>query len=838
MEVKTAEHAGYCYGVSRALSAVYASGAENLCTLGPLIHNRAVVSDLESRGVRLINELSDVPEGANATVVIRSHGVPPSVYDELKARGIGFLDCTCPHVRKIHHIIKKSLTFDRKIIIIGDMRHPEIIGLNGNAGNAAVIIPDIGAANALDIGSVFENYAANAHKGCDLVVQTTFIRELFDEITGVLKLKCAAAGIDLNIYDTICSATALRQRDAAELSAWADIMVVLGDESSSNTSKLVRICAERCPKTYLCNSIRDFKLTDVLINSKIINAKIGITAGASTPPDIIKEAFHKMNELEGMAMEENSELMQAEQTQADQVWSDDFQPDQVQPEQVQPDQAAPEQLQADQDVQPEQDVQPDQVLQAEQDVQAEPAQEQSDQSDQPNPDQAKPDQARPKSFEDMLNESFVALHTGDVVKGTVISINNGEVSVNLGYKSDGIISKGEFSDDPNVDPAAVVKPGDKIDVFVIRVNDGDGNVLLSKKKLDSQKGFKEIEEAFENKTPIKGKITEIVKGGAIANVNGYRVFVPLSQLSNRFVGDVESMKGKQYNFEILEFERGKRRIVAGRKAIAAREEKANKERLFSTLEVGQKVDGVVSRIANFGAFVDLGGIDGLIHISELSWGRVKHVKDVVSEGDKVVATVIALDPAKDKISLSLRDAANDPWRNVEDRYPVGSIVQGKVVRMTTFGAFIELETGLDGLVHISQIADKHVLKPSDELKIGQVINVKVTNIDRANGRISLSKREADSFLAGPDFDIPEDEAARDDYTQDDYYEEAAGPYSPEPYSPESHPDGDAAQEAYGDISQAAEEMTEETAGAAEQAVQEGAGSVDWDEGIAPARTEE
>jgi len=732
------------------------------------------VAELENRGVRLIHDTGELPEGTEGrrvTAVIRSHGAPPRVFEELRAKNVEILDCTCPHVGKIQEIIKKSLTFDRKIIIIGDETHPEVIGLNGSAGNAALIISDAASALALDDGGLAG--------GWDVVAQSTFIRERFEEITRILSQKCA----DLNIHDTICPATAARQREAAELAAWADIMIVLGDAGSSNTTKLVEICRRRCARTYLFNTADG--LESVFEPGKPPgNIRIGITAGASTPPDIIKEAIRKMSELEDRATDivnTGSEQAQAEPQKLESQLESELNLN----EQIQP--APEQQAQVDWE-QPEQH-------------EPEPEQQTPVQSE---PEQQAQAPAQPKSFEDMLNESFVALHTGDVVTGTVISINNGEVSVNLGFKSDGIITKGEFAEDPNVDPANVVKPGDKIDVFVVRVNDGDGNVLLSKKKLDSQKGYKELEEAFENKTPIKGKISDIVKGGAIAHVNGYRVFIPLSQLSNRFVADVESMRGKTYNFEVLEFDKAKRRIVAGRRSLAAVEEKENKERMFASLEIGQKVEGVVSRIANFGAFVDLGGVDGLIHISELSWGRAKHVKDVVSEGDKVTCTVIALDPEKDKISLTLKDAEKDPWHNVEQRYPIGSIVQGKVVRMTSFGAFVELETGLDGLVHISQIADKHVVKPSDELRTGEIINVKVINIDRTNGRISLSKREADSILAGPEEYA--DEA-------DEFAEQAPAETAEEAAEVFEDQAGQAAEEAVAEAEAAAppvEEAVEET----------------------------
>jgi 4-hydroxy-3-methylbut-2-enyl diphosphate reductase len=316
-----------------------------------------------------------------------------------------------------------------------------------------------------------------------------------------------------------------------------------------------------------------------------------------------------------------------------------------------------------------------------------------------------------------------------------------------------------MTDDPNADITQMVKPGDTFDVFVLRVNDGDGNVQVSKKRLDNQLHYKVLEEAFANKTPLPGKVVEVVKGGLIAIIENCRVFVPSSQASNRYVEDLSVFKGKEFNFNILEFDRAKRRIVGGRKELAGIEQKQRRDELFGSLQVGQRLEGTVNRIVEFGAFIDLGGVDGLVHISELAWRRVRKVTDVLQVGDKVVVTVIDANAEKNKISLSLKDINNNPWNNIAEKYPLDSIITGKVVRLTPFGAFIMLEDGVDGLVHISQIANKHVNKPEDELTVGEMINVMVTDIDEENHKISLSKREADLALSTPedtDGDIIED----------------------------------------------------------------------------------
>ena len=356
-----------------------------------------------------------------------------------------------------------------------------------------------------------------------------------------------------------------------------------------------------------------------------------------------------------------------------------------------------------------------------------------------------------------MAESFTTLHTGKVVKGTVLRVTPTEVIVDLGYKSDGIIARSEFSEDVTTPLPELVKPGDEFDVFITRVNDGDGNVLASKRKLDAQAGYKLLEEALENKTPVPGKVTEIIRGGLIANIHGCKAFVPSSQVAGRFVEDLNQFKGKELNFHILELDRSKRRIVAGRKELAVQEAQERRNEIFGKIEMGTRLTGTVSRLVDFGAFIDLGGVDGLVHVSELSWKRVRKPAEVLKEGQTVNVTVIGFDPEKGKISLSMKDADQNPWNGIADRYPVDSIVEGTVVRLASFGAFVNLEENIDGLVHISQIAHRHIAKADEELKIGDKISVVVTAVDLENNKISLSKKLADIELGlyTPEYDDDE-----------------------------------------------------------------------------------
>jgi 4-hydroxy-3-methylbut-2-enyl diphosphate reductase len=373
-----------------------------------------------------------------------------------------------------------------------------------------------------------------------------------------------------------------------------------------------------------------------------------------------------------------------------------------------------------------------------------------------------------QSFEDMLTGTMVIVRNGDIVKGTVISIHNNEVIVNLGYKSDGIIERGQFSDDPNVNVEELIKPGDEIEAFVVRVNDGDGNVILSRKRAGEKKGYAEVEAAFANGGTVKGKITGTTKGGVTAGINGVRAFVPSSQLDSFPVKDLDAYIGKSFNFNIIKLEKGKRGgVVAGRRDLAAKEAQALKDGAFERLNVGDRVQGVVRRIVEFGAFVDLGGVDGLIHISQLSFGRVKDVKEVLSEGDEVVVTVTGVDKEKGKISLSYKDMSKDPWNGIADKYPVNEVVEGKVVRFAKFGAFVELEPGIDGLVHISQIADVRVDKPENYLTIGETVSVRVMGIDNAKREINLSIKETFERRAE---DIEDIEDIEEDAVEEDVAE--------------------------------------------------------------------
>ncbi len=350
------------------------------------------------------------------------------------------------------------------------------------------------------------------------------------------------------------------------------------------------------------------------------------------------------------------------------------------------------------------------------------------------------DTATEESFEALLDASIKTLNTGDTVTGVVTAIRSTEVQVDLGTKHAGYIPCDEVSADPNVKPEDVLKVGDEIKVFVVRVNDQEGTVQLSKKKLDGLKIWDDLEAAVESKEPVEGKITEENKGGLVANVKGIRVFIPASASGIARGGDLSALRGQTVKMRITEVNRARRRVVGSIRAVAAEERRAAQEKIWSEIEVGKKYTGTVKSLTSYGAFVDIGGVDGMVHVSELSWRRIKNPAEVVKVGDVIDVYVIALDPEKKKISLGYKTAEMNPWNQFVAKYNVGDVAKVKIVKMMTFGAFAEIVPGVDGLIHISQIADRRIGKPEDVLTVGEEVDAKIIDVDAENKRISLSIR--------------------------------------------------------------------------------------------------
>jgi 4-hydroxy-3-methylbut-2-enyl diphosphate reductase len=345
------------------------------------------------------------------------------------------------------------------------------------------------------------------------------------------------------------------------------------------------------------------------------------------------------------------------------------------------------------------------------------------------------------SFADAFESSLVTLTTGQITKGRIIGYNNTEVYVDLGFKSDGIIPMQEFSDDVDFNPEKSLKVGDEVDVFVVRVNDGEGNVMLSKKKVDAVKGWDVLENAFETKKPVTVKISEKVNGGVIGYSNGVKIFIPASQISDRFVKDLTEFVKQVMQIEIIEINKQKRRVVGSARVILERNKEFSSNEIWNNIQIGKTYKGQVKSLMDFGAFVDIGGVDGLVHLSELSWKKIKHPSEVVKVGDEITVSVLEFDKDKKRISLGFKKFEDNPWNKIAEKYEVNSVISGKVVRLVPFGAFVEIEEGIDGLVHISQISNFRLGKPGDVLKVGQQVDAKITELDIEAKKISLSIKE-------------------------------------------------------------------------------------------------
>ncbi len=657
MPVLLANTAGFCFGVNHAVDEVHRllAAGERVCTLGPIIHNPQVVEDLRRRGVTIVDAPEDTPDGA--TLVIRSHGVPQAIHDRIAAAGIACCDATCPFVKKIHRIVASESAAGRTILIAGDPQHPEVIGIRGYCTGDSYVFRD-----EEELENCLKNATVSPDTPVAMVAQTTFNTKLWENCAKNAKKLCT----NLQIFDTICNATAKRQEEAIRLARQCDHMVIVGGRESSNTAKLRDVCAPYCT-THAVETAADIR------RERFHGGEmVGITAGASTPADIIKEVHQTMSEI----VKTN---------------------------------------------------------------------------------------ANPENYEEMSSEEFAAAidatlqnATDDKVRGLVVSVAPNEVQVEvIGRKQTGYIPADELSSDPSANPADLVKVGDELELLIMRTNDQEGTIMLSKKRVDALKGWETVVAAEAEGAVLEGTVVDIIKGGMLVVTNGVRVFVPASQASVNRMEDLSPLKGQTVQFKIIEVNAHRRHAVGSVRQVAQAARREQEEAFWAQAEVGQEYTGAVKSLTSYGAFVDLGGVDGMVHISEMSWSRIKHPSEVMNVGDTVTVYIKALDNEKKKISLGYRKDEDNPWEIFKAQYPVDSIVTAKIVSMTSFGAFAQILPGVDGLVHISQIANHRVEKPQDELTIGQEVQAKVTAVDYDRKRISLSIR---ALLPEETVEAPAEEA--------------------------------------------------------------------------------
>ncbi len=670
MRICLSEHAGFCFGVRRAVELLekeLVAGKRRVFTLGHIIHNEDFNADLERRGVTnlSVKELDGISKD-DALVFIRTHGVTKKVVRELEERSIPFIDATCPFVKKIHKIVKeeeeRSLSSGEEIVfvLLGDAAHPEVLGIVSYAEHFPVVV-----IHSLEELLDYEKEAPKEKRHIFLS-QTTHSVSEWESCCDHAKKSFPT----LSFHDTICNVTGIRQKEAREIASKSDLMVVVGGKSSSNTKKLVSVCETICRTVHIRNA-SELK-RDLFQN----NMTVGVSAGASTPDSVIKEVIQTMSEIK------NDEM----------------------------------------------------------------------------------------SFEEMLNQSFKTIRTGEEVTGVVTSVFTNEVHVDLGIKHTGILPSSEVADSES-DLVASFKPGDEITVLVQKFNDPEGTVQVSKKRVDSRAGWAKIQEAFENGATLSGKVVSVIKGGILVADDIQSYFVPASLTGAPKGASLDPMLGQEVAFKIVETDPARKRAVASIREVLKEQRRALEEKFWAEVEVDKVYTGTVKSLTSYGAFVDLGGVDGMVHITELSWKKIKNPSEVVSVGDEITVFVKEINPETRKISLGYKTEDTNPWKLLADQYQAGDVATVKIVSLTTFGAFAELIPGIDGLIHISQIADHKIANPAEVLKVGDEVQVEVIDINYESKRVSLSMRsliekekedaEAEILEENAEYMAPAEETATD-----------------------------------------------------------------------------
>ncbi len=670
MKVLLSQHAGFCFGVRRAVELLekeLEKGEKDIFTLGNIIHNEDFNENLARRGVKNISveDLGNLPR-ENSLVFIRTHGIPVSVIRSLEEKKITYIDATCPFVKKIHSIVEdeeaKFLAADKKavFVLLGDPIHPEVLGIVSRAEHFPVVV----------IRNLEE--LLQYEKKADTSIAHIFLSQTTHSVSEWENCCERAKKVfsDLTFHETICNVTGIRQKEMREIARKSDLVVIVGGKSSSNTKKLVSVSEGICKTVHIRNAA---ELPQNLFQK---NMTVGVSAGASTPDSVIKEVLQTMSEIK------NDEM----------------------------------------------------------------------------------------SFEEMLNQSFKTIRTGEEVTGVVTSIFANEVHVDLGIKHTGILPSGEVSDSES-NLAASFKVGDEITVLVQKFNDPEGTVQVSKKRVDARAGWSKIQEAYESGATLSGKVTSVIKGGVLVSDETQTYFVPASLTGFPKGASLDPMLGQEVAFKIVETNPVRKRAVASIREVLREEKKALEEKFWAEVEVDKVYTGKVKSITSYGAFVDLGGVDGMVHITELSWKKLKSPAEVVSVGDEITVFVKEINPETRKISLGYKTEATNPWNLLQEKYQAGDVATVKIVSLTTFGAFAELIPGIDGLIHISQIADRKIANPADVLKVGDEVQVEVVDIDYETHRVSLSMRsliekeqadaEEEIVAENAEYMVPAEEAASD-----------------------------------------------------------------------------
>ncbi len=620
-KVRVAENNGFCHGVLRAVNeldkVVNTQPDKNVGTIGEIIHNKTVINYFSRKNVDIVRKEDIYSEDFDRDIlVVRAHGIPRDMEEVLKNNSIKYVDATCGKVKLIHKRVKDYYENGYDIVIVGNRNHPEIIGANSYCDyNAKFFFED-----KLE-GEI------TSDKVC-VLSQTTEKLENFEKAVKLVNEKYK----EVVYLNTICDATYLRQRDAAELAKNVDYMIIVGDKLSSNSNKLYEVSKKYCEKSIIIERASDLSkdiLQDIIDN----DYEVGITSGASTPDWIMKEVI----------------LMIENRTKND-------------------------------------------------------------------------------------------MKIGKLLSGKIVSVNDREVVLNIGDEVEGVLPVTEITGDERANFSETFKVGDEVEGKIISLSNSEGKIVLSRLEIVREKSLALLEEKFNKGERVTVVVKEDVKGGVIAEFRGIKLFIPASHLDFVHIENLNEFVGRELEVKILEMkeEKNQFKIIGSRRAVLEEEKKLREAEVWKSLVLGDVIEGEVKRINTFGAFVDVNGVDGLLHISEISWGRIDKVSDVINIGDKIKAKIIGIDVENQKLSLSMKVLQHDPWSNVEDKYPVGAVVLGKVVRFAEFGAFVELEPSVDALVHISQISHKRVNDMRDFLEIGQKVKAKIVEINKENKRIELS----------------------------------------------------------------------------------------------------
>ncbi len=642
MKIEVSKYNGFCAGVNVAVHKAFKALEEEkkLYSYGEIIHNKDVIDKLKEKGLEVVDR---VPEISDAKLLIRAHGVGKSVYDKIIENNIEVIDATCVKVKKIHKIVEEFKNNDYNIIIAGDKKHPEVLGIIGWCGNEAQVIDSVEEFVSLNLDS---------KKKYLLVSQTTFNTKIFSEITDYIEKNHLTNVVAEN---TICDATRKRQDACLELASRCDVMLIIGSKTSSNTKKLYELSKKICENTFLIENYKEIPYK--YIDKKTI---VGVSAGASAPDWIIEEVIKMLENLNNDMNEKNEQAEQAG--------------------------------------------------------------------------------TMHELLENYGGVSYI--RTGERIKGTVIYVTPEAVSVNINYKSDGIITRDEFSISEVQDLTKLVKEGDEIEAQVVKISDQDGNVVLTRKPLEEHKVWDELEAMKNDGTVVETIIVEASQFGIYGKVKGIKGFIPRNQISINRNADPSEYVGKNLKVQVLETKnnKGRRQLVLTSRAIEKQEKEIKDNEVWETIKEGEVYEGTVKNIQDYGAFVEINGIDGLLHINEIAWTRIKHPSEVLKTGDKISVKVKSIDKENKKLSLSYKATIKSPWALFLDKHQKGDVVTGVVTRIVDFGAFVMVDD-IECLLHIKDLDWARTEKVTDILHEGQEVTAKILNITRKDRKVSLGMKQ-------------------------------------------------------------------------------------------------